>query len=43
VPPENSLLRCTSIASIAAWQFDVVEGVTIEIEGEEFVDRVAPT
>jgi hypothetical protein len=32
VPAENSPLRCTSIASITTWQFEVVEGVEIEID-----------
>jgi hypothetical protein len=31
-PTENSPLRCSSIASIATWQFDIIEGIKIEID-----------
>jgi len=29
---KNSPLRCSSIASIATWQFDIIEGIKIEID-----------
>jgi hypothetical protein len=32
VPTENSSLRCTSVAPIATWQFDVVKDVKIETD-----------